>query len=128
MTELQRRLQGRGSDDEATIEKRLEIAQRELEQAKTEGFHDKILVNDDLETTYKQLENYIFGIEETDEEPSQLTSNVDKSKLAESANTEIEMVDTEAPEPEVPTKVDISGTDIAKATAEESAVAEGETS
>ena len=48
MTELQRRLQRRGSDDEATIEKRLQIAQRELEQAKTEGFHDKILVNDDL--------------------------------------------------------------------------------
>lgn len=57
-----------------------------------------------------------------------MTSNDDKSKLAESANTEIEMVDTEAPEPEVPTKVDISGTDIAKATAEESVVAEGEVS
>jgi THO complex subunit 1 len=124
MTELQRRLQRRGSDDEATIEKRLQIAQRELEQAKTEGFHDKIFVNDDLETTYKQLENYVFGIEETDEEPSQLTSNDDKSKLAESANAEIEMVDTEAPEPETPLKVDVPGTDIAKATAEDSVVAE----
>lgn len=124
MTELQRRLQRRGSDDEATIEKRLQIAQRELEQAKTEGFHDKIFVNDDLETTYKELENYVFGIEEPDEEPSQLTSSDDKSKLAESANAEIEMVDTEAPEPETPLKVDISGTDIAKATAEDSVVAE----
>ena len=124
MTELQRRLQRRGSDDEATIEKRLQIAQRELEQAKTEGFHDKIFVNDDLETTYKQLENYILGIEETDEEPSQLASNDDISKLAESAKTETDMVDTEAPEPEAPLKVDISGTDIVKATAEDSVVAE----
>lgn len=124
MTELQRRLQRRGSDDEATIEKRLQIAQRELEQAKTEGFHDKIFVNDDLETTYKELENYVFGIEEPDEEPSQLTSGDDKSKLAESANAEIEMVDTEASEPETPLKVDISGTDIAKASAEDSVVAE----
>jgi len=118
LTELQRRLQRRGSDDEATIEKRLQIAQRELEQAKTEGFHDKIFVNDDLETTYKELENYVFGIEEPDEEPSQLTSSDDKS------NAEIELVDTEAPEPETPLKVDISGTDIAKATAEDSVVAE----
>lgn len=31
-----------------------------------EGFHDKILVNDNLEVTYKKLENYIFGINEED--------------------------------------------------------------
>ncbi len=128
MTELQHRLQRRGSDDEETIQKRLEIAQREIEQAKTEGFHDKIFVNDDLDTTYKQLENYIFGIEENLEEPSQLTLNDDKSKSAEATNTEVQMVGTEAPEPEVSSRTDVSGTDNTKATDGESVMAEGETS
>lgn len=35
----------------------------EIEQSKVAGFHDKILVNDHLETTYKQLEDYIFARE-----------------------------------------------------------------
>jgi THO complex subunit 1 len=120
MTELQRRLQRRGSDDEETIQKRLEIAQQELEQAKTEGFHDKILVNDDLETTYKQLENYIFGIGENVEEPSQLASSDDEAKSAEPTNTEVEMVDTEASALASSSKTDASGTDSAKVTANDS--------
>jgi THO complex subunit 1 len=118
MTELQRRLQRRGSDDEETIQKRLEIAQRELEQAKMEGFHDKIFVNDDLETTYKQLENYVFGIEENVEEPSQLTSSDEKTKSVEPTNTEVEMVNTEAPEDA--SKNNVSTADNAKATAGDS--------
>jgi THO complex subunit 1 len=100
MDELQRRLQRRGSDDEETIQKRLEIAQQELEQAKAEGFHDKIFINDDLETTFKQLENYIFGIEESAEGPSQLVSSGEKAKSAEPTNMEGEMVDTGASAPE----------------------------
>jgi THO complex subunit 1 len=133
MDELQRRLQRRGSDDEETIQKRLEIAQQELEQAKAEGFHDKIFINDDLETTFKQLENYIFGNEESVEGPSQLVSSGEKAKSAEPTNVEVEMVDTGAPAAEDSSKAGISGTDNAKAaaselkTAEEVVTAGGET-
>ncbi len=102
-------MQRRGSDDEDTIQKRLDIAQRELEQAKTEGFHDKIFVNDDLETTYKKLENYIFSIEENNEEPSQSTSGDEKEKSTEVRSTEVEMVDGEVPIAEDPLKIDPLG-------------------
>jgi len=134
MGELQRRLQRRGSDDEETIQKRLEIAQQELEQAKAEGFHDKVIINDDLETAFKQLENYIFGIEESVEEPSQLVLSDEKAKSAEPTNVEVEMVDTGAPAPEDFSKTGISSADNAKAaaseptTAEEAVTTGGETS
>ena len=61
---MSRRLRQRGSDDEEKIKARLEIAEKELEQAKVDGFHDKILINDDLQNTYKRLERYIFGEED----------------------------------------------------------------
>ena len=51
----------RGSDDEDKIKEELEIAKTEIENSTVEGFHDKILVNDDLEATYESLEKYIFG-------------------------------------------------------------------
>lgn len=132
MTELERRLQRRGSDDEDTIQKRLEIAQRELEQSKTEGFHDKIFVNDDLETTYKQLENYIFGVEESSEDPSQFASNVVESTPVEPMNTKVDMVDTEVPAPQDFSKLEVVGADDDEATAIDSTaefvITDGETS
>lgn len=67
MTELEKRLRQRGSADEEKIKARLEIAVKELEHAKLEGFHDKTLVNDDLQSTYDVLEKYIFGSENEDE-------------------------------------------------------------
>ncbi|KAG0648438.1 THO complex subunit 1 [Hyphodiscus hymeniophilus] len=63
IAELSERLRRRGSDDEDKIKARLEIAEKELQQAKVEGFHDKIFVNDDLQKTYEKLEKYIFGLE-----------------------------------------------------------------
>ena len=62
--ELSERLRQRGSDDEDKINARLEIAEKELAQAKVDGFHDKIIVNDDLQQSYDQLEKYIFGLED----------------------------------------------------------------
>lgn len=58
---LEKRLRGRGTEKEESIQKRLEQAKLELEYSKTEGVHDKIIVNDDLEVAYKELEDYIFG-------------------------------------------------------------------
>lgn len=50
--ELRRRLESRGTDDPATIERRLEAAAREREQA--EGF-DLVLVNDVVESAVERL-------------------------------------------------------------------------
>jgi len=49
---LEQRLRARGTDDEATIQRRLANARRELELAK---FYDVHLVNDDLERSVDEL-------------------------------------------------------------------------
>jgi THO complex subunit 1 len=109
MDELERRLRQKGSDDEESIQKKLEIAQRELEQAKAGGLHDKFVVNDDLVTAYTQLKNYIFGVEQDSEEPSQQILNDEQTDLADPKNSEVEMVDGEAPAPEESSKSDVFG-------------------
>ena len=51
-------MRGRGTEKEESIQKRLTQAKLELEFAKT-GVHDKIIVNDDLEKAYKELEDFL---------------------------------------------------------------------
>ncbi|KAK4149012.1 P-loop containing nucleoside triphosphate hydrolase protein [Chaetomidium leptoderma] len=58
--ELERRLRGRGTETEGSIQKRLERAKVELEYAKVPGVHDRIIVNNDLETAYKELEEFVL--------------------------------------------------------------------
>ena len=41
------------------MKKRLEQANKEMAFAKEEGVHDKIIVNDDLDTAYQQVEEWI---------------------------------------------------------------------
>ncbi len=60
---LESRLRGRGTEKEESIQKRLQQAKLELEYSKTEGVHDTIIVNDDKEEAYRQLEAFIFGKE-----------------------------------------------------------------
>jgi len=60
MSVLESRLRGRGTEKEESVQKRLAQARTELEYSKTEGAHDLIIVNDDLETAYKELEEFIF--------------------------------------------------------------------
>lgn len=55
---LENRLRGRCTEDEATIQKRLQEVQTELERA--EKF-DYRVVNDDLENAIKELEQVIIG-------------------------------------------------------------------
>ncbi|CAK7271380.1 guanylate kinase [Sporothrix epigloea] len=57
---LEKRLRGRGTEKEESVQKRLTQALVELEYSKTPGVHDKIIVNDDLETAYKELEDFIY--------------------------------------------------------------------
>lgn len=52
MEELERRLRGRGLDDEATIERRLANARLEMREAR---WYDALLVNDDLDAAYDAL-------------------------------------------------------------------------
>lgn len=57
---LEARLRGRGTETEENIRKRLTQAAKELEYSLTPGAHDKIIINDDLETAYKELESFIY--------------------------------------------------------------------
>lgn len=44
--ELERRLRGRGTETEESVQKRLKQAKVELEYSKVPGIHDRIIVND----------------------------------------------------------------------------------
>ncbi|KAL7927826.1 guanylate kinase [Trichoderma austrokoningii] len=57
---LEQRLRGRGTESEQSIQERLSQAQKELEFSKTPGVHDIIIVNDDLEESYKKLEEFVY--------------------------------------------------------------------
>ncbi len=59
MTELERRLRGRGTDNPAQIDQRLHAAAQEIEAAGSLYTH--WLVNDDLETAVDQLRSLIVG-------------------------------------------------------------------
>ena len=52
MSELERRLRGRGTDDEASITRRLSNAAAEIRQA---HWFDAWIVNDDLDKAYDEL-------------------------------------------------------------------------
>ncbi|KZZ98497.1 guanylate kinase [Moelleriella libera RCEF 2490] len=57
---LESRLRGRGTETEDSVRKRLEQAHNELKFSQTPGVHDKIIVNDDLDKAYKELEDYVY--------------------------------------------------------------------
>ncbi|KAI4190841.1 MAG: hypothetical protein L6R41_000536 [Letrouitia leprolyta] len=56
---LEERLRGRGTEDEDSLRKRLQQAEKEMEFSKEEGVHDRIIVNDDLEKAYKEVEEWV---------------------------------------------------------------------
>ncbi|PZR18189.1 MAG: guanylate kinase [Flavobacterium psychrophilum] len=58
--ELERRLRGRGDTSEDSIQKRLAQAKNELEYAKTEGKNDKVIINDDLDKTFQELDQWVM--------------------------------------------------------------------
>jgi guanylate kinase len=57
---LEARLRGRGTEDEESIQRRLAQAITELAYAETAGVHDKIIINDDLDKAFHELEDFIF--------------------------------------------------------------------
>ncbi|KAK3295378.1 guanylate kinase [Chaetomium fimeti] len=56
---LEARLRGRGTEDEGSIQKRLTQAKAELAYAET-GVHDKVIINDDLDKAFRELEDFVF--------------------------------------------------------------------
>lgn len=58
LAELERRLRGRGTEDEATTQRRLEAAKHEIEHY---GFFDYVVVNDDITHAYEQLRSVVFA-------------------------------------------------------------------
>ena len=57
MEELKRRLIGRGTESEDTINERLKIAEKEMQEL---DFYDYVVVNDDLEKATKEVKNIIL--------------------------------------------------------------------
>ncbi|CAG8484691.1 14721_t:CDS:2 [Racocetra fulgida] len=56
---LEERLRNRGTESEDAIQARLKAAKEELAYAAEEGSHDKVIVNDDLDTAYEQFRKFI---------------------------------------------------------------------
>ena len=57
---LEKRLRGRGTEDEESLRRRLEQARREMEWARTGGVVEKVVVNDALDVAYRQVRGWIF--------------------------------------------------------------------
>jgi len=61
MAVLRARLRGRGTDTEASVQKRLSAAIREVEYAKQPHVYDFIIVNDDLDRAYEVCKRVALG-------------------------------------------------------------------
>jgi guanylate kinase len=60
LDELEKRLRNRGTETEESLNLRLETARKELEYAEQEGSHDRIIVNEDLDQAYAELEAFVL--------------------------------------------------------------------
>ncbi|KAK7679471.1 hypothetical protein QCA50_017525 [Cerrena zonata] len=58
--QLRQRLQGRGTETETSLAKRLATALKEIDYAK-EGAHELVIVNDDLDRAYSLFEKVALG-------------------------------------------------------------------
>ncbi|CAL9764212.1 unnamed protein product [Musa acuminata subsp. burmannicoides] len=61
--ELEERLRARGTETEEQVQKRLRNARAELDEGRSPGLFDHILVNDDLETCYETLKKLLASDE-----------------------------------------------------------------
>lgn len=63
LSALRERLQGRGTETEAAVQKRLATALAEIEYAKQPNAHDLVIVNDDLDRAYELFKKVALGEE-----------------------------------------------------------------
>ncbi|CAG0891797.1 unnamed protein product [Darwinula stevensoni] len=59
LDELEKRLRSRGTETDESIQRRLQVAERELELGMKPGYFDLVIVNDDLEAAYKHLKRAV---------------------------------------------------------------------
>jgi guanylate kinase len=59
--ELERRLRIRASETHESIQERLEAAKRELSFAEEYAPYDKVIINDDTDTAYAELESFVLS-------------------------------------------------------------------
>ncbi len=57
---LEQRWRGRGDTSEDSIQKRLAQARNEMEYCKTEGKNDKVIINDDLDRAFNELDEWVM--------------------------------------------------------------------
>ena len=57
---LEQRLRGRGTENEDGLRKRLDQAAKEMAFSYEDGVHDKIVINDDLEKAYEEVDEWIL--------------------------------------------------------------------
>lgn len=62
LEELEKRLKGRGTDSSENIQKRIKIAQKEIDDSKTKTFIQKTFVNSEFEDFYREAVAYLRGI------------------------------------------------------------------
>lgn len=58
---LKARLQGRGTETEESLQKRLDTAKEALDFAKEPGAYDHVIVNDDLDVAYEKLKGILIA-------------------------------------------------------------------
>ncbi|TEB21790.1 guanylate kinase [Coprinellus micaceus] len=63
LSSLRARLTGRGTETEASVQKRLTTALKEIEYAKQPNVHDLVIVNDDLDRAYELFKKVALGEE-----------------------------------------------------------------
>ncbi|KAI0540790.1 THO complex subunit 1 transcription elongation factor-domain-containing protein [Xylaria digitata] len=59
---LETRMRKSESLSEEEIQRKLKAAQEEIDQSSSSDLYDKIITNDDLETAYKELEEFIYDL------------------------------------------------------------------
>jgi len=63
---LRSRLSGRGTESDASIQKRLTAALKEMDYAQQPKVHDVVIVNDDLDRAYEIFKRVALGEENVD--------------------------------------------------------------
>lgn len=61
LSSLRARLTERGTETEASVQKRLAMALKEVEYAKEPNVHDLVIVNDDLDRAYELFKKVALG-------------------------------------------------------------------
>ncbi|RWS11297.1 Guanylate kinase-like protein [Dinothrombium tinctorium] len=59
---LEKRLRGRGTETEESIQKRLKQSKMEMEYGEMPGNFDLVLVNDDIDAAYKRLRDFVLEV------------------------------------------------------------------